>query len=133
LKTLLLILSLLLITTNAYAEWILYSQTKNGVNSDVDIFYDPLTVKRNGDKVKVWKYTNFSPNDEKAKSLEMASARSLVEIDCVNQTSKQLAFHVFTKQNLEGDMTMDTAPRSTIDYIAPDSTHATLMKLVCKK
>ena len=76
-KNLLFTLSLLLITTNAYAEWTFYSSDDKGNVR----FYDKSTIKRNGDKVKVWKYTNFSPNDEKAKSLEMASSRSLVEID----------------------------------------------------
>ena len=128
-KTLLLILSLLLITTNAYAEWTFYGE--NGDNSV--FFYDKSTLIRNGNKVKVWSYFNFSPNNEKAKSLNMFSARMLEEIDCVNQTLKRLSVHSFTEPDLNGDMSNDTKSNPTIVYIAPDSINTTLMKLACKK
>ena len=128
-KTLLLILSLLLITTNAYAEWIFYGQ---GVNGDI-WFYDKSTVKRNGDKIRVWIYTNYSPNDEKAKSFNMGSARTLDEIDCVNETMKTLALQHFTEQDLKGDMRNVPITNPTMNYIVPTSIYATLMKLVCKK
>ncbi len=126
-KTLLLILSLLLITTNVYAEWTLYFINAEGS----DHFYDKSNIKRNGDKVKVWAYMNFT--DERSKSLNVASVRILEEIDCVNETSKRLTFHRFTKSDLEGDMRDITLPNPTISYIVPDSVNADLMKLVCKK
>ena len=76
-KKLLLILSLLLITTNIYADYTLY-----GKNVDDDIlFYDRSTVKRIGNKVKVWRYMNFGSDDYGAKSLNMSSARLLDEIN----------------------------------------------------
>ena len=118
-------LSLLFITTNAYAEWTLYF-----INVEGSVhFYDKSTVKRNGDKVKVWAYMNFT--DERAKSLNVSSVRILEEIDCVNETSKRLTFHRFTKSDLEGDMKDITLPNPTISYIVPDSVNADLMKLVC--
>ena len=128
-KTLLLILSLLLITTNAYAEWTLYSLDGTG---NV-YFYDKSTIKRNGDKVKVWKYSNYSPNNEKTKYMYVSSQRSLNEIDCVNETFKILALQSFTELDLEGEMRDVPIQNPTMNYIPPTSTHATLMKLVCKK
>ena len=130
-KTLLLILSLLLITTNAYAEWTFYFTSVDG---DV-YFYNKSAVKRNGNKVKVWRYVNYSPNNEKTKSVNMSSSRGLDEIDCVNETSKRLSWQSFTKPNLQGDMRdiSNPNPNLPIDYIVPDSTQAELMKLVCKK
>ena len=128
-KTLSLILSLLLITTNAYAEWTLYSSDAKGSVH----FYDKSSVKRNGDKVKVWTYMNFTAPDSLAKSVNLSSARILEEIDCVNETSKHLTFHRFFKFDLEGDMWDNTKPNPTTTYIPPDSPNAVLMKLVCKK
>ena len=128
-KTLLLILSLLLITTNAYAEWTLYSSDAKGSVH----FYDKSTVKRNGDKVKVWTYMNFTAPDSLAKSVNLSSARILEEIDCVNETSKHLTFHRFFKFDLEGDMWDTTKSNPTTTYIPPDSPNAVLMKLACKK
>ena len=128
-KQLTLLLSLLLITTNAYAEWTLYSSDAKGSVH----FYDKSSVKRNGDKVKVWTYMNFTAPDSLAKSVNLSSARMLEEIDCVNETSKHLTFHRFFKFDLEGDMWDNTKSNPTIDYIVPNSTIATLMQLVCKK
>ncbi len=128
-KTLLLILSLLLITTNAHAEWTFYGTSEDGGVW----FYDKSTVKRNGDKVKVWTYMNLLPDDKEAKSLNMGSGRSLYEIDCVNETSKTLSFQSFTKQNLGGDMRNVPITNRPITYIVPDTSQAILMKLVCKK
>jgi len=128
-KTLLLVLSLLLITTNVCAEWTLYFINAEGS----DHFYDKSTIKMNGDKVKVWAYMNFTADEERAKSLNVASVRLLEEIDCVNETSKHLTFHRFTKSDLEGDMRDMTRPNPTISYIVPGSPNADLMKLVCKK
>ena len=128
-KTLSLILSLLLITTNVYAEWTFIEETVNG---DV-LFYEKSTVKRNGDKVRVWMYVTVSPNNKEAESLNMGSSRALFEIDCVNEINKTLSLQSFTKPGLKGDMTNHDVKNSTIDYIVLNSSHATLMKLVCKK
>ena len=128
-KTLLLILSLILITTNAYAEWTFYATS---VNDDI-LFYDKSSVKRNGNKVKVWRYFNISPNDEKMKSINVSSQRALSEIDCVNETNKTLSLQTYTKYDLEGELKDVTDPNPTIVYIPPNSTYAVLMKLVCKK
>ena len=128
-KTLLLILSLLLITTNAYAEWTFY-----GKDLDGNVwFYDKSTIKRNGDKVKVWNYTNYSSNNEKTKSLNLGSQRVLDEIDCVNETTKFLSFQNFTEQDLKGEMDDVPITNRPMNYIVPNSIQALLMKLVCKK
>ena len=129
-KTLLLILSLLLISTNAYAEWTFYSKPVDGTV----LFYDKSSVKRNGNNVRVWKYVNFSPNNEKAKSINMSSLRELYEIDCVNETYIPLSMQSYTKPDLEGEET-DVPDNYLLktNYIVPNTTNATLMKLVCKK
>ena len=122
-----LFLTLFLIATNAYAEWTHYAKDEIGNIS----FYDKSTLKRNGNKVKVWNYTNYSPNDEQSKSLNVSSMRSLKEIDCVNETFKTLALSSYSKSDLKGDFT--SVRYTSIDYIVPESITADLMKLVCKK
>jgi hypothetical protein len=128
-KLLTLFLTLLLITTNAYAEWTSFAEFEDGQHH----FYDKSTVKRNGDKTRVWTYWNFAPAEIKAKSLKMSSVRTLEEFDCVNETRKSLASHNYTKNNLKGDMNDMTLSDPTIVYVAPNSVESSLMKLVCKK
>ena len=115
--------------TNAYAEWKFYDISKTGGKH----YYDNSSIKRNGDKVKVMHYANFSQDDELAKITKMASARVLYEIDCVNKTREILEFKAFSKKDLKGDMTDSMNPNPKIENIVPDSIGAVLMKLVCKK
>ena len=128
-KKLLLILSLLLITTSAFAEWKFYDLSKSGGMN----YYDNSSITRNGDKVKVMHYANFSQDDELAKITKMGSARVLYEIDCVNKTREILEFKAFSKTDLKGDMTDSMNPKPEIENIVPNSIGAVLMKLVCKK
>lgn len=131
-RKILLVFVLTLIATNCYAEWTFYRLDGEG---NVHL-YDKSSVKQNGDKVKVWRYVNFSPNNELAKSRNMSSMRSLEEIDCVNETMILLSLQSYTKPDLEGEMRDVgdvTDLNRPIDYIVPNSTNATLMKLVCKK
>ena len=128
-KTLLFILSLILITTSAFAEWKFYELSKSGGMN----YYDNSSITRNGDKVKVMHYANFSQDDELAKITKMASARVLYEIDCVNKTREILEFKAFSKTDLKGDMTDAMNPKPKIEKIVPDSIGAVLVKLVCKK
>ena len=128
-KKILLTLSLLLITNNAYAEWKFYDISKSGGKH----YYDNSSIKQNGDKVKVMHYANFSQDNELSKITKMASARILYEIDCVNKTREILEFKAFSKTDLKGDMTNAMNPNPEIENIVPDSIGAVLMKLVCKK
>ncbi len=128
-KTLLLILSLLLITTSAFAEWKFYDLSKTGGMH----YYDDSSITRNGDKVKVMHYANFSQDDELTKLTKMSSARVLYEVDCVNETREILEFKAFSKTDLKGDMSDAMNPNPEIENIVPNSIGAVLMKLVCKK
>jgi len=128
-KKLLFILSLLLVTTSAFAEWKFYDLSKTGGMN----YYDNSSITRNGDKVKVMHYANFSQDDELIKLTKMSSARVLYEIDCINETREILEFKAFSKTDLKGDMTDAMNPKPEIENIIPDSIGAVLMKLVCKK
>ena len=128
-KKLLLSLLTILITTNSYAEWKFYDISKTGGKH----YYDNSSIIRNGDKVKVMHYANFSQDDELAKITKMASARVLYEVDCVNKTREIIEFKAFSKMDLKGKMTDSMNPSPKIENIVPDSIGAVLMKLVCKK
>ncbi len=128
-KKLLFILSLLLVTTSAFAEWKFYDLSKTGGMN----YYDNSSITRNGDKVKVMHYANFSQDDKLTKLTKMSSARVLYEVDCVNETREILEFKAFSKTDLKGDMTNAMNPNPEIEKIVPNSIGAVLMKLVCKK
>jgi hypothetical protein len=127
-KKIVITLTLIIIATNAYAEWAIYSVVKDGV-----LFYDKDTIRRNGDKVKVWDYVNFNLEGETDPDLlKYSSQRSLVEIDCINETYTTLHSDLYSKPNLEGDY-KKLGSNNEKKYIVPNSTFARLMKLTCKK
>jgi hypothetical protein len=128
-KKLLLTLSLLFVTTSVFAEWKFYDLSKSGGMN----YYDDSSITRNGDKVRVKHYANFSQDDELTKLTKMSSARVLYEIDCVNETREILQFKAFSKKDLKGDMSDAMNPNPEIENIVPNSIGAVLMKLVCKK
>ena len=128
-KKLLLTLSLLFVTTSVFAEWKFYDLSKSGGMN----YYDDSSITRNGDKVRVKHYANFSQDDELTKLTKMSSARVLYEIDCVNETREILQFKAFSKKDLKGDMSDAMNPNPEIENIVPDSIGAVLMNLVCKK
>ena len=121
-------LTLIIIATNAYAEWAIYSTTKGGV-----LFYDKHTIRRNGDKVKVWEYVNYNLEGETDPDLlKYSSQRALTEIDCINETYTTLDSDLYSKPDLEGDY-KKLGSDNEKKYIVPNSTFAKLMKLTCKK
>jgi hypothetical protein len=128
-KTLPLILSLLLVTTSVFAEWKFYDLSKAGEMN----YYENSSIARDGDKVKVMHYTNFSQDNELTKLTKMLSARVLYEIDCANETREILEFKAFSKTDLKGDMSDAMNPKPEIENIVPNSIGAVLMELVCKK
>jgi hypothetical protein len=121
-------ISILLMTTNVFGGWELYGTTKG-----IQLFYDKPSIKRSGNMVRVWNYMNFNhENVTDPAILKIASTRSLTEIDCINETYKDLTFDTYSEPHLKGKLE-DMTPDKNIEYIPPNSTIAKLMKLVCRK
>ena len=120
---------MLFLTTHVYAAWEYYASSTDGTT----YFYDKSSIKRSGNKVKVWDYKNFSADNEKAKLLNVGSVRTLNEINCMDETFKMIVLHVFPRQNLEGVMKDSSVTNPKIEYVVPESTFEDLVKSVCKK
>ena len=120
---------MLFLTTHVYAAWENYGSSTDGTI----YFYDKSSIKRSGNKVKVWDYKNFSADNEKAKLLNVGSVRTLNEINCMDETFKMIVLHAFPRQNLEGVMKDSSVTNPKIEYVVPESTFEDLVKSVCKK
>jgi hypothetical protein len=119
-KKILLTISILLITTNVFANWKSFGSVKGN-----EIFYDRSSIKKNGVVVRVWAYYNINEN--------ATSLLGLKQFDCLNETVKTLTIKEYTKLNLKGDISNDSTPDNPqADYIIPSSSDGVLMKIVCK-
>ena len=129
-KKLLLFILLFFLTNNVYAEWIYFG---NNINDDM-FFYKKSAIKRNKEKVKVWMYINKNLTDKSDSiDLKYPSHRYLIELDCIQDTSRDLRNDVFTERDLKGEMMVLSESIGQIKHIPPDSVIEKLSQLMCKK
>ena len=81
---LLLIILLALISTSAMAEW---TQVAGGDNGN--LYVDRSTVRKNGNKAKIWGLIDYS-SERHYGDKSYLSSKSLVEYDCTEETGRVL-------------------------------------------
>ena len=66
-------------------------------------FYDPNTVKRNGDFVQYWELSNYKEGITNGKVVVLSS-KSLVEVDCRKNNYRTLRVIDYDKQSGQGNV-----------------------------
>lgn len=100
-------------------EWIIYREPK-----DIVLLYNPSTIVKNGNLVKVW--TKRIVKNDNYYELR------LQEIDCVNHQYRLINFNAY---NQDGSLIKSVVPDQSVvsaSDIIPDSVTQTLEKTVCK-
>lgn len=105
----------------ASASWVWYSSTEAGST----LFYDPETIKKIGKGYKVWTLSNSVIKDS-------LSHKSLIYIDCSNETKQQLFSSFYSRENGEGAVVYSSSEQSSGEPIVPESTMGALFKKICK-
>lgn len=106
------------------AEWVKVK------DADIaNLYFDPTSVKRNGDLRRVWELT-----DVKATNVfGMKSSRSLSEYDCKTDRTRTLAIATFTGQMAAGNLIERSDVAGDWQYIAPGAVSDIILKRVCLK
>ena len=122
---------LLMISTNVMAEWIVV-----GGNDDVGIttYADFGTIKRKGNKMKMWVFTDFK-TVQKVENYRYLSEMRRYEYDCKEETSRQLDIYFYSGNMKQGEIVV-SAKNIKIDEatsILPGSIDETLFKITCSK
>jgi len=94
-KKLFLILSLLLMTAHAYAEWILVDADKNN-----KYYVDATSSKKEGKLIKTPAYIN---HNKITKDTPYLSEGLMMEFDCKENQLRVIFFAPYKKHNLEGE------------------------------
>ena len=94
-KKLLLILSLLLITTNCYADWTLVDKDNNN-----QYFIDLSVIKKEGKTIKVPAYIN---HNQMTKDIPYLSEGLMMEFDCKHNQLRIVFIAPYKKLDLEGE------------------------------
>ena len=126
----LVVLLLLMVSTSVFAEW-----TEVGGNDDVGItaYADFGTIKRKGNKVKMWSLLDLKTVQEVA-GKKYLSVMSRNEYDCEEETSRMLDFYEYSGNMRNGEIVWSSTniKKETVS-IMPESVDESLFKIACSK
>jgi len=109
----------------ANAEWI-----KTVSNDDLDIYVDPSTVHRAGNKAKVWELYNYDSSQE-ANGKRYLSLKIQNEYDCKEPRLRSLAGVGYTRKMGEGDVRFTDNEPEKWAPIVPGTMGEGVWKLIC--
>ena len=120
---------LAVLSTSVMAEW-----TVVGGNDINTTYADLSTIRKSGDKVKMWSLTDYKVVKTSSDGTSYLSTKSLDEYDCKEETYKGLAYNKSSKNMGAGEVVYTSGntheePRA----IAPRSAGEALFKVACGK
>ena len=126
-KKLLIILLLAVLSTSAMAEWVPISDNDIATN-----YVDPATIRKAGNKVKMWVMDNYKTmqGDGEYKHL---SSKSQFEYDCQNETFTSVANLTHSGNMGSGQVVTSFSKRSDPMPVPPGSIGEFIWKKVCGK
>ena len=123
----LLLTCLMLLTSPAWAEWVLITTSANGMGN----YIDPETIRKNGDMRLVWELQNL---EVRHKDGEL-SRRFRTEYDCRLDRHRFLSSSQHSEQMATGMVlyTQPAGPPGVWRDSAPGTISETILKYVCAK
>ena len=127
----LLLVSLMLLTGSAWAEWKYVTEQTYG-GQEMVYMVDPDTIKKNGNIRKAWGLTVFMNREESG----ALSNRWQQEFDCKEEQRRFLAFSLHSDRFAKGtvlhiqDINQKDAPWKAV---APNTIDSEILKYVCSK
>jgi len=125
-KKLLLTLMLSVVSSSAMAEWVKVSEDKL-----VTAYADPTTIRKLGDKVKMWALWDYSTAQE-GDSKPYMSVRIQNEYNCKEETDRQIYATTFSGNMLYGNK-INTQGGRDWEPVAPRTVGEALWKFACGK
>ena len=123
------LLLLLLVSTNALAEWTLLESASS--EDGFDVYVDTQSIRKDGDKVKMWSMYDYKKVKVDVKSY-LASV-SHVEYDCKGETLKLLDLFWYTGNMGQGEPVFsNTNIKKDPISIMPETIHESLFTMACR-
>ncbi len=128
-KTILMLL-LAVVSSSAMAEWVVISDSDD---LGITVYADPSSIRKSGNKVKMWILFDFSSVHE-ASGTKSLSSMVQDEFDCKEEQLKTLHFTWYSKNMGRGDVVY-TGKKYAKNWtpVYPDSSGKTLWKFACGK
>ena len=126
-----LVLLLLMVSTNVFAEWTRVTESADG---DMTAYIDYGTIKKKGNKVKMWHLQDYKAVQESAEGKGYLSGASYHEYDCEEETRKMLDLYLYSGNIGDGEITNSYQNiKGEAKSILPRSIDETLFKAACSK
>jgi hypothetical protein len=119
----LLTIGLVLLSTSAWAEWVLISKTGTGA-----LFYVDPTTKKSGRRPRVWLLDSYATTSDGG----AMSDKSLVEADCSEGRVRPLSI-LFYRDQQGKDYLRSEAPTAEWFYPVPNSVLSDVFLYLCGK
>lgn len=125
-----LILLLLLASTNVFAEW-----TEVDSNDEMTFYIDFGTIKRKGHKVKMWSlYDHKTLKTSTLNNTRYLSQLIRKEFDCEQETKRLLDSYLYSGNMRSGDIVFSaTNIKDEAISIIPESIDDLSLKIACYK
>ena len=136
------VLLLLMVSTNVFAEW---SRVNTAANGAITVYVDYETIKRKGNKAEMLSLLNFK-TALKYNNDRYLSVTSRVEYNCEEKTDLALDFSFYSGNMKTGDVVFSTTIKDVKDEtgetdedetksisISPGTINETLFKIACDK
>jgi Surface-adhesin protein E len=127
-KTILMILLLAVVSSNAVAEWVAI-----GTGDGSILYANPNTFRKSGNIIKMWTLTDYNSAREIAGE-KFLSEKSQEAYDCKEEQAKMLYFSWHSENMGKGNVVF-TANKPQRDWtpVAPDSIGEVSWKFACGK
>ena len=122
------VLLLLMVSTNVFAEW-----TVVGSASGKTVYADFGTIKRKGNKVKMWTLYDFN-TVRQVENSRYLSQMERDEYDCEEETSRLLDFLWYSGNMRQGEIVLSSKNIKNEEMsVTPGSIDEILLKIACSK
>jgi len=118
---------LAVVSSSAMAEWV-----EVGTTNKYTSYADPDTIRKVGNKVKVWELVDFK-TVQGSTGFQFNSAKVQSQYDCKEEQTRML-YATFHSENMGGgDVVMTHNKATKWAPVAPDSINMMLFEFVCGK
>ena len=119
---------MLAVSSAAWADWVTL-----GGNDKFDVYVDTSTIRKSGDKAKMWHLMDFKTSKE-LQGDPYLSSKSQSEYDCKDERERTLYFTQHSGQMSDGNVVYSSSGTpSNWTPVSPGSIGESLWKVACGK
>ena len=118
-----LVLLLMVFALPASAEWVKYAES-----DETNAYYDPATIRVNGNFRRVWELQNLRQRDPAG----VMSRRFFSEYDCREERHRLLSISTHSESMAGGRILLIDGSPSEWNHIPPNSPALRMFKILCR-